>query len=150
MTAGDMFLALDGRLRRRDVWVGAAALGVAAALAALLLLPVLGGRWASLLINAALLWPAVALGAKRLHDRGRPALPWLALYLGPAVLLTVLQQLGLGYIWAGGIAYPDGLWPNLLSMLALLTGLFGAFECAFGPGQPGRNDYGPDPRIVTS
>ena len=143
------FLATDGRLRRRDVWVGALALGVAAALAVLLLLPVLGGRLTSLAVNAALLWPVVGLGAKRLRDRGRAPWPWMTLYLGPAVLLTALQHAEIGFYWVGGIAYPRDLWPNLLSLLATATGVFGLFESLLMPGQPGRNEHGPDPRIFT-
>ena len=148
MNAGHFFFAVQGRLRRRDVWVGALALGVAAALVVMLVLPILGGRLTSLLVNAALLWPVIGLGAKRLRDRGRNPLAWLALYLGPAVLLTVLQHLSLGYYWRGGIAYPEGLWPNMLSFLATITGVLGAFEGLLMPGQAGRNAHGPDPRII--
>ena len=147
MSTVAFFLATDGRLRRRDVWVGMLALGVAAALAVLVLLPWLGPRATSLLVNAALLWPVVGLGAKRLRDRGRNPWPWLALYLGPAVLLTLLEHGGIGYYWVGGIAYPTGLWPNLLSLFATIIGLYGLAENLLMPGQAGRNDHGPDPRI---
>ena len=149
MNAAAFFLATDGRLRRRDVWVGALALGVAAAGAVLVLLPVLGARLTSLAVNAALLWPLVGLGAKRLRDRGRSPWPWLALYLGPAALLTVLEHLEIGYYWVGGIAYPTGLWPNMLSLFATVIGAYGAAENLLMPGQAGRNEHGPDPRIVT-
>lgn len=144
-----LFLAVEGRARRRDLWVALLVLGIAAALLALLLVPLIGGRFASLLINAALLWPVTALGAKRFRDRGKRPWPWLALYLGPAVLLTVLQHLTIGYYWGGAIAYPEGLWPNLLSLFATIIGAFGLLENLFAPGQAGRNEYGPDPRIVT-
>ena len=145
--ARDFFLSFDGRLRRRDVWVAAFALAVATAMAALVLLPLVGGRWASLAINAALVWPLLAIGAKRFKDWGRDSRPRLAVYLGPAILLTVLQQLAIGYYWRNGIAWPTGFWPNMLSFAALLLGLVGAFECFFMPGEHGRNRFGPDPRI---
>ena len=149
MSTVAFFLATDGRLRRRDVWVGALALGVAAALAVIVLLPWLGGRFTSLAVNAALLWPVIGLGAKRLRDRGRNPWPWLALYIGPAVLLTVLEHLTIGYYWRGGNAFPTGLWPNLLSLFATVIGAYGAAENLLMPGQAGRNEHGPDPRIYT-
>ena len=145
--ARDFFLRFDGRLRRRDVWVGAFALTVATALLALALLPLLGGRWTSLLVNAALVWPLLAIGTKRFKDWGRDPRPRLLAYLGPAVLLTALEHLTIGYYWRHGIAWPKGLVPNLFSMVALLLGAIGLFECLFMPGEPGRNRYGPDPRI---
>ena len=146
--ARDLFLSFDGRLRRRDVWVAALALTVGTALATLILLPMLGGRWTSLVVNATLAWPLLAIGAKRFRDWGRDPRPRLALYLGPAIALTVLQHLTIGYYWRHGIAFPTGFWPNMLSFAALLLGLIGAFECFFMPGEHGRNRYGPDPRIM--
>ena len=143
------FLAPYGRLRRRDAWLALLVLVVATALVAYPLVQLVGGRFASLIVNAALVWPIAAVGAKRLRDRGKRAWPWLALYLGPAVLLTILEHLSLGYYWRGAIAHPEGLWPNLLSLFATVVGVFGLFENLMMPGQAGRNEYGSDPRIAT-
>ena len=160
MSLAALFLSFRERIRRRDAWVALGGLAVAALFAASLLAPLLAGRLASLALTVALAWPVAAIFAKRLHDRGKAPWPWLAFYLGPAILLTVLQQLGIGYLWSGGIAYPmtilDGVLPdlaartlpNLLSFLALGTGLAGLFDTLFLPPQPGRNAYGQDPRIL--
>ena len=142
------FLSLDGRMRRRDAWVAALLLAFAAAIIAFLLLPLAGTRITSLAVNALLAWPVGAIMAARAHDRDRLGWPRLAVFLGPAVLLTVLQQLGLGYVWAGGIAYPASFWPNMLSFAALGLGLVGAFQTLLLPGTPGANRWGADPRIV--
>ena len=150
MTIRQLLLDFQGRVRRRDVWVVGSLLGIAALLGLLVLSPLIGGRITSLIVSVAVAWPLAALFAKRLHDRGKRAVPWLALYLGPAAVLTVLQQLGLGYIWAGGIAYPADLLPNLLSFAALGASAWGLFECAMLPGEPGPNAFGVDPRLFVT
>ena len=148
--AREMFLSFDGRIRRRDVWVGTFALLVATAIATLILLPLVGGRWTSLIVNAALVWPLIGLATKRFKDWGRDPRPRVAIYLGPAIVLTILQQLAVGYYWRHGIAFPTGFWPNMLSWAALVLGVIGAFECFFMPGEHGRNRFGPDPRIMAT
>ena len=145
---GELLLSTQGRIRRRDVWVLSIAIVVAAILGAFVLREFIGARAIWLVVSAATVWPIVAVGAKRLRDRGKTPWPWLGLYLGPTLVLTVLQLAGIGYIWAGGIAYPDGFVPNMLSFLALIVLLVGLFECAMLPGEPGANRFGPDPRIL--
>ena len=135
-------------MRRRDAWVAVLLLLVGAAILAFLLYPWVGVRITSLVVNAALAWPVGAILAARAHDRDLAAWPRLLAYLGPALLLTALQQAGLGYIWAGGIAYPASFWPNMLSFAALALGIVGAFQTLFLPGTPGANRWGPDPRII--
>lgn len=145
-----------GRMRRREAWAGGLLLAGLAVVLVWGLVGVTDGRSTSLVATLVLAWPVTVVMAKRLHDRGKTAWPWLLLYLGPTLLLTVLQQLEIGYVWRGGIAYPmsfgrvvfpNNILPNLLSFGALLTGLVGAFETAFLPGENGPNEYGPDPRV---
>jgi uncharacterized membrane protein YhaH (DUF805 family) len=72
-----------------------------------------------------------AIGAKRLHDRGRNAL-WLVLfYPAPAALFwfgTARQEPSLGMAAASGALF-----------------LWGLIELGFLPGMPGENAYGPNP-----
>ena len=134
-------------MRRRDAWICFLALVVSGIILAFALAQILSGRWVSLTITVLVTWPILAIAGKRLHDRGKTAASWLAVYFGATILLTLLQQLGIGYYWRNGIAFPTGFWPNMLSFLALLLGLVGAFETAFGPGENGPNAYGRDPRV---
>ena len=131
--------------------MGLLAIAVATAMVWLLLRPVLPFRLISLILTVGAAWPIVALFTKRLHDRGKAAAPSLAIYLGPTAVLSVLQQLSLGYAWSrSGYVYPLDFWPNMLSFLALITFMVGLFEGLFMPPERGRNAYGPDPRIFVS
>ena len=142
------FVSADGRFRRRDFAVGLFAIAVAVCLAWLVLRPWMNFRWVSLILTAGAAWPIATHFIKRLHDRGKGTVPWLAVYLGPTALLSVLQQLEIGYGWSrSGAVHPLDFWPNMLSFLALATFLVGVFDCLFLPPEHGRNDYGHDPRV---
>ena len=159
MTLAELLLAFEGRARRRDVWMGLLALGMTAALFAVVAVPWIGGRWTWLVVSLALAWPLAALLAKRYHDRDRAAWPRLLAWFGPMALVTVLQQLEIGYAWSGGIAFPYELMagvlplglartlPNALSLLAAALATFGVLESLLMPGTAGANRFGRDPRI---
>jgi uncharacterized membrane protein YhaH (DUF805 family) len=95
-----------------------------------------------------LLWPALAAGTKRLHDRGRSG--WLlALYFVPFALFAIAGSMLQESANAG--AAPEG--PALWLMIA--AGVISAGLClwllvelGFLRGQPGENAYGPDPRTT--
>jgi uncharacterized membrane protein YhaH (DUF805 family) len=72
-----------------------------------------------------------AIGAKRLHDRGRNALWLILFYLAPAALF-----------WFGTARQEPSL-----AMMAASAALFlwGLIELGFLPGTPGENAYGRDP-----
>ena len=124
------------------------AIGVACILMMLVLRTAMNFRWVSLIVTAGAAWPVAAMFTKRLHDRGKAALPQLAVYLGPTALLSVLQQLTLGYAWSrDGSVFPLDFWPNMLSFIALITFTIGLFDGLFMPPERGRNDYGHDPRV---
>ncbi len=87
------------------------------------------GLW--FLLQLALIWPQLAICAKRLHDRDQPAL-WLLMYVG-ANVLTLIPILGIF------LAIPVGLGLRIWWLVNL-----GCLE-----GTPGPNRYGesPDPRF---
>ena len=145
-----LLFSLEGRVRRRDVWLAFLLLGLGVLLLVMALAGWLGGRWTSFVATAVVAWPVVAIVGKRLQDRGRRAWPWLLVYFGPVIVLTILQQLELGYWWRGGIAFPSGYLPNLLSFLSLGTSAVGLLDAALMPGENGPNRFGPDPRVPAS
>jgi uncharacterized membrane protein YhaH (DUF805 family) len=63
-----LFLSMDGRIGRQSFWIGFVLILVASLI--LNMIPLLGP-----ILGLALLWPQVAIHAKRLHDMGRSA--WL-------------------------------------------------------------------------
>lgn len=118
MSIMQMLFSFEGRMRRRDFWlcaIGLAVLhGVLFSLVAAMFFPmwmtasshdttvtVWGGWWAALaappmlLVNFLLLWPRLAIGVKRFHDRNKSGL-WLLIGLIPFFgWLWLLIDLGL-------------------------------------------------------
>jgi uncharacterized membrane protein YhaH (DUF805 family) len=86
LTPGRMFFDPRGRISRRSFWL----YGVLALTGLSLLGRALLGiaRWradeAELLVNLLLLWPAIAISAKRWHDRDKSAW-WVLVALVPVV-----------------------------------------------------------------
>ena len=88
-TLRQLLLSLDGRIGRRTWWLWGVALPVGLALYLTVLLRVAGlsPLGTETAVNLLLLWPALAVSAKRWHDRGKngwwvlvaliPVLGWL-------------------------------------------------------------------------
>lgn len=127
-----LYLSFEGRIGRRQWWLGLCLLVLCWVVVYLAVVIVVGmgiaGRMALLSFTLLFLWPAAALAARRLADRGRPPMPRLALWFGPALLWSVIQVSGIGYRRvATGPGMPDLLEPGplpvavmALSVLALL------------------------------
>lgn len=83
----DLLTSFEGHIPRTEFWTGLLAIAVVAAVlglgmkaalpAGIALLP---GQ-AVVAVGIAFTWPAALV--KRLHDRGKPARPWLAIFLVP-------------------------------------------------------------------
>jgi uncharacterized membrane protein YhaH (DUF805 family) len=92
-----------------------------------------------------LLWPALAAGTKRLHDRGRSG--WvLASYYVPFALMAMAGSMMPGAADNGGAAPAGpGLWLMLAAGVIFLgLTLWFLVELGFLKGKPGNNAYGPD------
>jgi uncharacterized membrane protein YhaH (DUF805 family) len=92
-----LLLSFDGRIGRRSWWlcgVGAM-LGIGLILSALLGIAGVPEKIATAIVNLGLLWPTLALSAKRWHDRDKSAW-WLLISLVPVVgLLWAVIENGL-------------------------------------------------------
>jgi uncharacterized membrane protein YhaH (DUF805 family) len=86
-----ILFSFDGRIGRRTWWLWGVAALLGLSLYATVLLRVAGvaAGTTDLLVNLLLLWPALAISAKRWHDRGKSAW-WAVVVLVPVV----------GWIWA--------------------------------------------------
>ena len=123
MTIAQMLFSFEGRMRRRDFWLVAIVLGVAhsvlvSIVSAAFFPPIVmnwdyggggypgwgygSGMWmywshmapAFGLVSCLLLWPRLAIGVKRFHDRDKSGL-WLLLCLLPIIgWLWLLIELG--------------------------------------------------------
>jgi uncharacterized membrane protein YhaH (DUF805 family) len=83
-----------------------------------------------------LIYAAIAVGAKRLHDRDKSAWWLLLFYLGPGILDG-----------AGRAMSADAItWLQLvLSIISFVIAIWGLIELGILRGTVGPNTYGPDP-----
>lgn len=133
-----LFLSLEGRIGRKDFWIGAIALIGVGLLANLM--PILGP-----LMSLVLVAPSTCLMAKRLHDFGRSA--WLVLIalipsagsaaLGLFTALAATNAATMGAAFAGA-----GL-TLAVSFIALIVSLGFLIWVGVKPGDLQPNAYGP-------
>lgn len=147
-----LYTSFDGRIGRKHFWLSAALILVAAIIALIVLGVLAQGQPGvvgvlALLINLIFLYPIVALGVKRLHDRGKSGrLMWVV--LGPGILSQLAQTLGLS-VTEQELGGQIILMPNMLGMVlagaAFIVGIWALIELGFRKGTAGDNAYGPDP-----
>lgn len=91
MSPAQILFGFRGRIPRRTYWLWGVLGLIGFAVVANLLLGIAGlpEEWAGLLPNLLILWPSLAISAKRWHDRDKSAW-WLLVNLIPLV----------GWIWA--------------------------------------------------
>ena len=149
-----LFTSVEGRISRKTFWLGLLGIFAASALAIFVLEMLLGlpGRrlvYASMSISFMLLLPMAAITIKRLHDRGKAAMPWLVIFFGPSFAANIMRDFGIDYsiVMRAGeqVIYP-GKMALTMSVFALITGIWALIELGVLKGQSGENIYGPDPR----
>ena len=149
----EFFTRFDGRIGRRQWWIGSVILFAALMVLGLVVTALFGdgliGRFLMLLLSLGALWPAAALATRRLHDRGQAMLPKLAIFYGPAAVMSFLNAFKLGFRPMG---LPDGttammprLWVAILGLAALGAFVWAVVDLGFREGEAGENAYGPPP-----
>lgn len=146
-----LYTTTDGRLSRKEWWIGVVGLIIASIVLSIILGMVgLGGAsgWGQLIAYVILFYPGWCIGIKRRQDRDNNATDFKVL-MGLSGLLTLLQAFGIGVTMTdmgNGIVMPaPDMW---MSVLYLLLGIFGIYmlvQLGFLRGTPGPNSYGPDP-----
>ena len=166
------YTSLDGRIGRKQFWIGAILLGIAGLIVGYIIMAIFGvgmmnfisaansdtstadmmalmtrSAWANLVVYLLMLYPAAAMMIKRRHDRGNSGLDvWI--YLGIAVLMILVQALGVGYAVSevAGIEMvtPSG-WMSIIGALVGIFALYLLVVCGFLKGNEGDNAYGADP-----
>ena len=129
----DLLFRFDGRIGRSDYWI-AWPLWIIANVAMFLVTALLGWLpylaivlW--LIFSLLLLNSAIAVGRKRLHDRGKSGWWLLLFYLGPTLCQIAGQMSDMGLI---------------LSYASFALVAWAIVELGVLPGTVGPNRYGPD------
>lgn len=153
MNIRDLYTALDGRINRKPFWLGAIGLFlVGIVISVVIVLPLMAlsktlGSLVSLLISLAFLYPACALGIKRLHDRGQSG-HLMAVFVAPGLIYQIADLLGLATRQATlngqTFAVPTAI-GSALGLLSLVVGLWALVSLGIRRGTPGTNAWGPDP-----
>lgn len=137
----------DGRIARKQWWLGTVVL-IVASIVLSLVLGLLGlGSWAQLIAYLALLYPSWCIGLKRRQDRDNNGLDFKIL-LVVSGLATLLQAFGIGVTMTdigNGIMVPTpDLWLSVVFFATAILGIYLLVQLGFLKGTAGPNSYGPD------
>ncbi len=170
MSFAQKMFSFQGRMRRRDWWIGVLILIVAKVVLSACGNAVVGASMFPMMalsssgevdlgamlvkslevqaiVSLVLLWPSLAIGFKRLHDRNRPG--WWLLVL--TALSWVQQGLRFQRLHEGGdlmSMLQPGLPGGLLLLVIVIVGIWLLIEMGFLDGTQGPNKYGPSPKGI--
>ena len=136
-----LFLSPNGRIGRRDFWIGF----VIVMVASLLINLIPGGLGA--LIGLLTLWPQICIHAKRLHDMDRTA--WLMLLPGVVSVLAGIVGLMTGAMGSdgpGGVGHPNDVVLFGIGAVIVVVGVGFLLWVGLTRGTEGPNTYGVPPR----
>jgi uncharacterized membrane protein YhaH (DUF805 family) len=146
-----LYTTTDGRISRKQWWLGVVGL-IVASIVLSIILAIIGlgtnSAWGQLIAFLILLYPNYCLSIKRRHDRDNNGNDVKG-FLGISALLTVAQAFGIGMTMTdigNGVMLPMPDMP--MSIVLFLLGLFGLYlfiQLGFLKGTPGSNSYGADP-----
>lgn len=153
MNLKTLYTSFDGRINRKPFWLGAIGLFVAGVVLSLVVVwPLTAlstslGKIVSLLLSLLLLYPAVALCVKRLHDRDKPVtLLWI--FIAPGLAYQVADLLGLAtraLSIQGKVVMVPTLIGTVLGLISLAVGIWALITLGLRKGTAGPNAHGPDP-----
>ncbi len=163
-----LYTQMDGRIGRKQFWLGAVVMVVIGIVLSILVNFFTGGFnmtpaadaetamaafraacIANIVVFVLLVWPLAALMIKRRHDRGSSGNDVWA-YIGLALVAQLLTLFGIDYS-AVQIPGTDSyvVTPGFMSGgLGFIVGIFALYllvVCGFLKGNEGANAYGPDP-----
>ncbi len=169
MTLRDKIFGFDGRLRRQDYWLISISLGMTVFVLTELAILMIFGQTQSLfgggfgaylervnnsqalfvqnLVGFVTLWPALAMSAKRAHDRDKSARLIISLMLG-----TFVASYAPAWLWMTypvEMASPPGVAGNLVfSVVSLVISIYIFVVVGCLDGTPGPNRFGRSPKGI--
>jgi uncharacterized membrane protein YhaH (DUF805 family) len=143
-----LLFGFEGRINRAKYWLAVLIYVVGMVVIAFALAVGLNLGWSGgiggvaigliiVIFYITLIVSGIAVGAKRLHDRGRSGLWLLVFYLLPSVLSVIADEIGAA---SGSQEISD-----LFGLIPLGIWIWAFVELGCLPGTAGPNKYGPDP-----
>ncbi len=147
-----LFTSFKGRISRSDFWLGFLGLAVVSVVVGLTLFAALSQGLASkiiqLLVLGVVLYVWAAVITKRLHDRGKSAIPYAIIFLAPGFVSSFMKIFMIGYtpIDIGGaeIAMP-GQGALIVTYISIAVGIWMLVELGFLKGSDETNRFGQSP-----
>jgi uncharacterized membrane protein YhaH (DUF805 family) len=148
-----LMMTTDGRIGRKQWWIGIAVLVVISIAASIVFGIVSLGNgtvmaWLAVALNFALIWPSYCIGIKRRQDRDNNGMD-IKILIGASVLLNILQATGIGVSWVdtgGGVLLPmPAIWLSVINLAFAVFAIYMLVQLGFLKGTNGPNSYGPDP-----
>ena len=130
-----LLFTFNGRISRAEYWLAFTAYVIVFFVESLVSRHVESATLAGL-VTVAMWVSGIAVGIKRLHDRGKSGWYVVLFYIVPMVLFLAGVMIGMSH--GGSTAWGAGLWLIALSIWCLV-------ELGFLRGAVGANAYGPDP-----
>ncbi len=148
-----LFTAFDGRINRGRFWLGVLILiAVGIVLSLVIVTPLAGvgpraAAFGSFVIGLAMLYPALAVGVKRFHDRGKPG--WLmAIVVAPGLISQLGDVLGITtttHTFGDEVIAVPNTFGWILIAISLGVAIWALVELGIRKGTDGPNEYGADP-----
>jgi uncharacterized membrane protein YhaH (DUF805 family) len=149
----NLFFGIEGRINRATWWM----CGLVFMVVNMILSAIIRGLLASMdqlghagplaqndagiggLASLILMYPMIAVGVKRMHDRDKSGW-WIAAFIAPGLLLGLLLPVAA----AAGTSLHSGLaWlVMVLTGLTILSIIWNVIECGFLGGTAGENEFG--------
>lgn len=150
----ELFTSIEGRISRKAFWIGLLGI-IAASVVAMFVLGLMFNLTGRMLVNASmgvsflLLWPMFAIAVKRLHDRDKLAMPWVAIFFVPSFIANMMRNFEVDYsviTLAGEQVFYPGKLAMTIGVISMITGIWAIVELGFLKGSAGENSFGPDPQ----
>ena len=145
-----ILFSFDGRIGRRTYWLAILALIVAVQVLTFAPFLLESEGWAVLIIALTSqfiwllsLWPMVAVGSKRLHDRDKSG--WWLLVFWVLPFFLFFGGFGYGFTSRGPDVSAALSTASMMMLAALLIALWGIVELGILPGTKGANRFGAGP-----
>ncbi len=147
MDLGHLLFSFGGRINRAKYWLAALIyICVNIALLGIIVLinsPRIGGV-VNIIVSLAIFISALAVAAKRLHDRNRSAWMLLLFYIVPSILVAIgIGAMTYSALGSGSTAVTAIGWLFVAGGIAISIWAFVELGCLRGTVGP--NQYGPDP-----